>query len=80
MVIAIDVSKEIWFMCSSFSTIHINIVVVIVVVVIIVVIIVVVIVVVGGYIDDSVDGYEEKAEEGGDGKACFNLFLACTSV
>ena len=50
MVIAIDVSKEIWFMCSSFSTIHINIVVVIIVVVIVVVIIVVVIVVVVGQI------------------------------
>ena len=52
----------------------------IVVVVVVVVIVVVVIVVVGGHIDDSVYGYEEKAEEGGDREAGFNLFLACTSI
>ena len=56
------------------------VVLVVVVVVIIVVIVVVVIVVVGGHIDYSVDGYEEKAEEGGDREAGFNLFLACTSI
>ena len=62
------------------AAITVSIVVVIVVVVIIVVIVVVVIVVVSRHIDDSVDGYEEKAEEGGDREAGFNLFLACTSI
>ena len=62
------------------SSVHVHVIVVIVIVVIIVVIVVVVIVVVGGHIDDSVDGYEEKAEEGGDREAGFNLFLACTSI
>ena len=62
MVIVIDVSKEIWFMCSSFSTIHINIVVVIIVVVIVVVIIVVVIVDVVVDINDNIEDNKHEIQ------------------
>ena len=63
MIIAItNVSKEIWFMCSSFSTIHINIVVVIIVVVIVVVIIVVVIVDVVVDINDNIEDNKHEIQ------------------
>ena len=47
----------------------VDIVVIIVVIIVVVVVIVVIIIVVCGDIDNGIDGDEEEAEEGGDGKA-----------